>query len=330
MNRRRAAALAAVALCGLLLSLLVWKPIPVEQPVIEPCDSYAAVATWLNDKGFTPDSYELSLTGFDPEKGTEAWEAGSDAFASQPILNLDQLNTLLQAKHGREGRAAHIIANRLEGREVTPVAIMFNSRVNIEGNLGVNSGQVVNLGTRKSHKGDVVWVFVDQTTCQVVGGVVVRGGCGNPGKNVVPPQPPGPPPPPPPPPPPGPTETPTPKPSPTVTVTPASTPTPTPCPPGQNVNVNGVCVVPKPTDPSAYPHPSDKPVVPPVTTPPEAAPPVVATQVPGGNGVVDSPTKAPGAQTGVTAPGASPAPTQTPTYTPPNEGGSNNGGVSGF
>lgn len=325
MNRRRAAALAAVALCGLLLSLLIPKSV-VKQPDTT-CDPTVAVATWLYEKGFTPDSYELSLTGFDPEKGTEAWEAGSDAFASQPILNLDQLNTLLQAKHGREGRAAHIIANRLEGREVTPVAIMFNSRVNIEGNLGVNSGQVVNLGTRKSHKGDIVWVFVDQTNCQVVGGLVVRGGCGNPGKNVVPPQPPGPPPPPPPPPPPGPTETPTPTPT-KPTETP--TPTPTPCPPGQNVNVNGACVEPKPTNPSAYPHPSGKPVVPPVTTPPEAAPPVVATQVPGGNGVVDSPTKAPGAQTGVTAPGAIPAPTSPPASTPPNEGGSNNGGVSGF
>ena len=322
MDRRRAAALAAVALCGLLLSLLI--PKYGTAPPAASCDSAAVVSAWLIEKGFDENSFKISLKGFKTQQGSESRSAGSDAFMSTPVLTLEELNKLLDARSGNPGnagKAAKIINDRLDGRKATPVAVMFLEPVNIEGNLGVNSDSVVNLGTRKSAKYDVVWVFVDQANCQVIDNLVVRAGCGNPGEDVVPPQPPGPTPPPPPP--PGPTETPTPTPT-------DPTQTPTPCPQGQNVNVNGVCVEPKPTNPSAYPHPSGKPVVPPVTTPPEATPPVVATQAPGGNGVIDSPTKAPGSQSGVTAPGAIPAPTSPPASTPPNEGGSNNGGVSGF
>lgn len=119
---------------------------------------------------------------------------------------------------------------------------------------------------------------------------------------------------------------------------PAPAPTPTPCPPGEVVNVNGTCVVPKSSDPTHYRQPGDsgkgadvgtgtKPAAT-VSTPAEAAPPTVVTSVPGGGGVVDTPTKAPASETGVVAPGADPAPA-TASPAPISVGGSNNGGVSG-
>ena len=117
-------------------------------------------------------------------------------------------------------------------------------------------------------------------------------------------------------------------------------PTPPPvvdCPPGQVRNENGVCVTPKSTNPNDYRRPGDggkgqdvgtgtKPVVPPVTTPPETTPPKVETSKPGGGGVVDTPTKSPGSETGVTAPGAT-APPKTPSAPPPNEGSDDPGTV---
>lgn len=96
---------------------------------------------------------------------------------------------------------------------------------------------------------------------------------------------------------------------------------PTPTPPGNT---------PKSSDPNDYRRPGDggkgqdvgtgtKPVVPEVTTPAETTPPQVETSKPGGGGVVDTPTKPPGSETGVTAPGATPPPS-TPSAPPPNEG----------
>ena len=54
-----------------------------------------------------------------------------------------------------------------------------------------------------------------------------------------------------------------------------------------------------------------KPQAPAPTTPAESTPAPVATQQTGGGGVVDTPTKAPGSETGGSAPGATPAPPTT-------------------
>lgn len=312
MNNRRWFLVSAAALCVLLLTLLfpalrAWNsPTPTPTPTV--CTTANAVKTveaFLAKKGFPKNSFAVSPKGFNPPKGSEAWKAGSDAFSSNPVLTLKQLNQLMKAKTGSDALAAAIINERLAGRKAIPVAVMFVGTVHIEGNLGVYGGQAKNLGTRQSAAGDVVWVWVDQSNCQIVSGLVVRAGCGNPGKDVNPP--PGP------------------KPSPSPSPTPPG-PTPTPCPSGQTPNTNGVCVEPKSGDPKDYAYPSGKPPVPTVTTPPEASPPPVATSKPGGGGVTDNPTKKPGSESGVTAPGASPAPT-TPSTPPPNEGGSNDGVV---
>lgn len=121
---------------------------------------------------------------------------------------------------------------------------------------------------------------------------------------------------------PTPTSKPTPKPTPTPTPTPTNPPTPKPCPPGQVPNDNGVCVVPKSSNPKDYKHPEGKPKVE-VTSKPEKTPTPVETEKPGGNGVVDKPTNKPGDETGVNAPESTPAPTTKPTP-PPNEGGNSN------
>lgn len=310
-NRRRVMMASAGALIALLLTLLF--PFVKNESNLRPtacttANAVKAVQTLLIKKGFDKNSFAVSATGFNPPKGAEAWKAGGDAFASNPVLTLKQLNQLLKAKSGGDALAAAIINERLAGRKATPVAVMFVGTVHIEGNLGVYGGQTKNLGTRKSAAGDIVWVWVDQANCKVIPGLVVRAGCGNPGSDVNPT--------------PGPRPGPTPGPTP-----PGPTPNPT-CPPGQTRNVNDVCVEPKSNDPKDYTYPSGKPPVPRVTTPPEASPPPVATSKPGGGGVTDNPTTKPGDESGVTAPSASPAPTTTPTP-PPNEGGDNGGSVGG-
>ena len=67
-----------------------------------------------------------------------------------------------------------------------------------------------------------------------------------------------------------------------------------------------------------------KPKVPVVTTPAEATPPPVETSKVGNSGIVDTPTKTPGSETGITAPGATPPVTgTTPRVVPPVESGAN-------
>lgn len=105
-----------------------------------------------------------------------------------------------------------------------------------------------------------------------------------------------------------------------------STPPPA-CPPGEIKNQNGKCVTPKSSDAKDYPYPADKPKVTAPSNPQETPDPVQTSQ-PGGGGVSDSPSKSPGSETGVQAPGSTPAPT-TPAPVPPNEGGSNESGDPG-
>jgi hypothetical protein len=91
-----------------------------------------------------------------------------------------------------------------------------------------------------------------------------------------------------------------------------------PCPPGNTIPD----CAPKSHNPSDYTYPSGKPKAT-VTTPPESSPPAVTTTTPtGGGGVTDSSTKAPGSETGTTAPGAT-APSTAPSTAPVNEGGDN-------
>ena len=116
---------------------------------------------------------------------------------------------------------------------------------------------------------------------------------------------------------PGPSETPTPEPSPTPTPTPEPTPTPTSTPTPE----------PSPTPtPSKTLEPKGESTVEPgapkatqTEKPQESAKPV-RTSRPGGGGVTDSPTRAPGSESGVTAPGASPAPTTTRDVVPQEDG----------
>lgn len=356
MRRRSASAVAVVALLALLLSVLV---VVVKRPhEIAKCKPRQVVAVWLVAKGFEKNSFDTSKNGFNTRPGSESHEAGSGAFSSQPILTVEQLNELLNSSRGNTGKASKVIMNKLDGRQATPVAVKFHDKVDIKGNLGIRDNNIINTGTRNSSPGDVVWIFVDNANCTVIENLVVRAGCGNPGKTVSPsigqrpkmpvvtksPEPkpspssasPSPVASPSPTPSPTPTETPTPAPSPPAPpVAPATASSPPPtvivgCPSGQTTNANGVCVEPKPQDTTVYPVPTAKPTVPAVTVPAQTPAPV-ATSVPGGNGVIDSPTKAPGSETGSNAPGASPAPlTPQPTPTPSKVGGSNSGTVTGF
>lgn len=84
----------------------------------------------------------------------------------------------------------------------------------------------------------------------------------------------------------------------------------------------------KSSDPTGYVRPIDRPRS--VANPtPDATPPDVATSVPGGGGVVDTPTNPPGSESGVNAPGAT-EPTQEPVPEPetgvnPEDGSGNSG-----
>ena len=96
-----------------------------------------------------------------------------------------------------------------------------------------------------------------------------------------------------------------------------------PCPPGNEIPD----CAPKSTHAKDYTLPEAKPSVTNGPVPVEI-PPVVVTTVPGGGGVVDTPTNTPGTETGTTAPGAT-APPPTPTPIPVNQGGDNGAGDPG-
>lgn len=290
VNRRLMwSALAVLMSIAVLLSALLSAILP-DSGVAKACDPKSTVAEMLIKQGFDSSSFRFISDQSTFSKSAEVNHNGSAAFASSPILTTKQLDELLKSTEGRTAFASKIVKSRLKSREVTWVGVEFLIPVNIEGNLGVSGTKVINLGTRKSAKGDVVWFPVDTSECKVVKNLVIRAGCGNPGKSVVPSN---------------------------------------PCPNGQVRNRNNVCVTPKSKDPKDYTYPPGKPPVPKVTTPAKDKPPVVDTQKTGGGGVVDTPTNTPGSESGVTAPGATPAPT-TPTPKPSNEGGSNGVTVTGF
>lgn len=99
------------------------------------------------------------------------------------------------------------------------------------------------------------------------------------------------------------------------------------------------CLTPKSSNLKDYKKPGDgnekdsgkgtKKKVPIVTTTPDENPPVVQKNQPGSNGILDTITKKPGSETGITAPGATPAP-KVIIQKPTNEGGApvNNGTVT--
>lgn len=304
--RRRRVTLAFVATVAVLLAAITTGTVNVPKsptdtvttPTTVSTCSVKAINAHLRKAGFEKGSYRIVTDNFKPKKSAEVFDNGAGAFSAEPVLTTAQLDKLLSATESKTALASSIVKKRLNGRSVNWVAVSFNKPVHIKGNLGVNGAVVVQLGTRKSASGDIVWLPVDPTKCQVVVGVVIRAGCGNPAKAVVP------------------------VPKPPVRH-------PRPCPKGQNKNANGVCVKPKSSNPTEYKYPVGKTPVPKVTTSPEAKPPVVETTHTGGNAVVDTPAKAPGTETGGTAPGATPAPTKSATP-PPNEGGSNNGSVGSF
>ena len=95
--------------------------------------------------------------------------------------------------------------------------------------------------------------------------------------------------------------------------TPSKAPSPKPTP------SKAPSLEPKSTNPADYKHETGAPKAT-VTEPAKASPDPVVTQTTGGGGVVDTPTKTPESESGVTAPGADPAPTTTQAAPPPADG----------
>jgi hypothetical protein len=225
----------------------------------------------------------------------------TDVFTSQD----EALKSVVQAQVAKMPSIDKTVLLDARNWEVVQV----NVAMKIEGNTGINNGEVVPLGARNSAAGDAAWLFVNPDTCTVPFAEVappgasptdpptvplIRVGCINPGDNLTP-----------------------------------LTPKPPTCPPGQVFNKLGKCVVPKSTDPVDYIAPGEdsirdagkdvSPAVPTVTAEPAPPTPVATTQ-PGGGGVVDNSGSAPGTEAGTTAPGATPAP-PTPVVTTPLEPG---------
>lgn len=260
------------------------------------CQTIKTMSAYLKQQGFDEKSFEFISDKSNYDQSDEVNSNGRAAFVADPVLTTQQLSSLLSSTDGRASHASSIVKKRLNGREVTWIGVKFLVPIEIEGNLGLDKGKVVNFGTRKSAKGDVVWFPID-SKCEIVKDLVIRAGCGNPGKSVQPKKP--------------------------------AIPQNPSCDKGLVKNRNHICVKPKSNNPKDYRYPTKKPVVPKVTSPPDKTPPPVVKTQTGGNGVIDSATKSPGSESGVTAPSASPAPKQ-PSPTPTNEGGSNNGEVGGF
>lgn len=116
---------------------------------------------------------------------------------------------------------------------------------------------------------------------------------------------------------------PTPKPKPMPPITePSPTPKPSTKPTPKPTPTTESSLEPKSSNPEDYKHETGAPKAK-VTTPAQAKPEPVVTKKPGGGGVIDTPTKAPGSESGITAPGASKAPTSAPTAQQPPEAGAN-------
>lgn len=107
-----------------------------------------------------------------------------------------------------------------------------------------------------------------------------------------------------------PSKAPTPEPSVTPSESPGPSPAPTPSETETPEPSEPPSLEPKSSNPADYKHETGAPKAE-VTTPAQAKPDPVVTETTGGSGVIDTPTKAPGSESGVTAPGASPAPTMT-------------------
>lgn len=253
----------------------------------------------LGDPTLTAAHYaEWSQTGLTTQK---IEYAGIDAFAAQLTTNFPLWESVVTEMEGLESASAFSLSPVPAG---TPSLYMVP---NGTGGVTTHQGATIGEGTAATftHPNGAVVKFRLECHFQDV----------RPEFPGVPPVPPG-----------------------TPETPPPPTTPPAPCPPGEVVNVNGKCVVPKSSDPTHYRQPGDggkgadvgtgtkSPVT--VTTPAEAAPPSVVTSVPGGGGAVDTSTSAPTSEAGVPASGADPAPA-TASPAPSNEGGSNNGVVSG-
>lgn len=134
---------------------------------------------WVEGEHFTTD-----LTVSD---GDAIFTAGSDAFHTDgPVFSSEQLEQYLADDDARAQLASQEVQNRLAGKDVQWVGIKFLVPIQIEGNLGTNGSEIINYGTTSSEVGDVIFFPVDEN-CQVVEGVIIRAGCGNPATRIIPP-----------------------------------------------------------------------------------------------------------------------------------------------
>jgi len=272
----------------------------------------------LHDAGWVKTDYRLAAIDPSIDKSTSA----SGAFTTTALKNAeDTINFLKSGTKSADALFIKILdATNATTKEVLNesnwVAVQSLTDFNYPGNTLFKDGTTVNAGRRNGSAGDIFLVFVSPTTGKFI---AVRGACGNPQTFVPVPN------------------NPVPSPSPSTSPRPSPSPSPTPSwPPYPSPSPSWPPYYPSPSpkspDPSDYPPPSAKP---PVSASPssDTTPPVVITVTQNPNGIVDSSTKSPGSETGVTAPSASPAstspkPSAEPSVNPST--GNNGTGVNPF
>ena len=178
----RWAAFVVVIAC-VAAALLVWlNPGAIKTLFCNPAN---AVTQHLIDAGFEEGTFivnpSITITGADA-----ASERGSGAFSQDGAYTGEALKAFLSSTDPNAALAMGPVNAQLADRKVGWVLVYFTQSINIEGNLGVENGTVVDFGTRESGAGELIWFPVDQADCTVVDGLIIRAGCANPGTRVVP------------------------------------------------------------------------------------------------------------------------------------------------
>jgi len=172
-----------VVIACVAAALLVWlNPGAIKTLFCNPAE---AVSQHLLDAGFKEGTFIVNPT-IQLTDADEASQRGDGAFSRDGVYSGEALASFLASTDPLAAQAQVVVNERLGDRKVNWVPVYFLTAVNIEGNLGVENGAIVDFGTRESGAGELIWFPVNQADCTVVDGLIIRAGCANPGTRVVP------------------------------------------------------------------------------------------------------------------------------------------------
>jgi hypothetical protein len=188
-SRRKAVPIiigALLLVAALVLAFLFWPKAGLfTSPEARAASATDCVVEHLTTQGWVQGTdFTTDLTVQD---GDEIFSSGASAFSANPIFSTAELSEFLKSGDARAELATQVVQSAVGDKDVQWVGIKYLVPIQIEGNLGTDGATVVDFGTRNSGAGEIIFYPVDMANCQVIEGIIIRAGCGNPGKGVVPP-----------------------------------------------------------------------------------------------------------------------------------------------